>query len=362
MDQAMSLPCSACAAVGCALPSSHSSAAECRLSATRAPLWAACCHPIIPNVVDPQCVRRCGLRIAFVASACPRTSLTRSVCAAVGCALPSMHPNAQEFRRVRTPKKFCSASAAVGYALVSLHPNAEEHFDDLAAFARKKRLLANTTEKEGIRAGDCFFSIGQRVLIGLGFFHRVETSAPGLSGYYWYHMYDISHWNSIPLRSSSSFWCRSFESGTLRTASKALADPAMASTCWDWATPNCQTCQPHPAFQHHNSQHTLLINFTRLFTSLSSLLLCPSSDLPYFHAISCCCWTALGIARCIAIFPHTWFQHAAVFSIHDLSRRHSSYSTLLQGLECTQLICANSPGLGLPTINHDINSRNRMHI
>lgn len=45
----------------------------------------------------------------------------------------------------------------------------------------------------------------------------------------------------------------------------------------------------HPAFQHHNSQHTLLIDFTRLFTSLSSLSLCPSSDLPYFHAISCCC-------------------------------------------------------------------------
>ena len=123
----MSLPRSACAAVGCALPSSHSSAAECRLSAARAPLWAACClvapnaaecrlpaaraplwaaccHPntecrgsavrtqlwaahclcrirVPQNVVAPQCVRRCGLRIAFDASKCPRIS---------------SHPNAEQ--------------------------------------------------------------------------------------------------------------------------------------------------------------------------------------------------------------------------------------------------------------------------
>ena len=31
-----------------------------------------------------------------------------------------------------------------------------------------------------------FFSIGLLVLIGLCFFYRLETSAPGLSGYYWY--------------------------------------------------------------------------------------------------------------------------------------------------------------------------------
>ena len=36
------------------------------------------------------------------------------------------------------------------------------------------------------RAGGWFFSIGPSVLIGLCFFYRVETSAPGLSGYYWY--------------------------------------------------------------------------------------------------------------------------------------------------------------------------------
>ena len=31
-----------------------------------------------------------------------------------------------------------------------------------------------------------FFSIGLLVLIGLCLFYRLETSAPGLSGYYWY--------------------------------------------------------------------------------------------------------------------------------------------------------------------------------
>ena len=36
------------------------------------------------------------------------------------------------------------------------------------------------------RAGGCFFSIGPSVLIGLCSLYRVETSAPGLSGYYWY--------------------------------------------------------------------------------------------------------------------------------------------------------------------------------
>ena len=174
----------------------------------------------------------------------------------------------------------------------------------------------------------------------------------------WYHM--ITHWNSIPVRSSSSFWCRSFEPGTLRTASKALADPATASASWDWATPNCQTCQPHPAFQHHNIHFWL--------TLTGCLLHCYSVQAViwlifiYLHAISCCSWTALGIARCIAIFPHTWFQHAAVFSIHDLSSKHSSYSTVLprhQGEKvwnALKLICANSPCLGLPTINRDINS------
>ena len=35
------------------------------------------------------------------------------------------------------------------------------------------------------RAHD-FCSIGRRALIGLCFFYRMETSAPGLSGHYWY--------------------------------------------------------------------------------------------------------------------------------------------------------------------------------
>ena len=75
-----------------------------------------------------------------------------SLRAAAGRVLPSC--------RIRTAKNAVSlhsACAAVGYALVSLHPNAEEHVDDLAALARKKSLLAKAAEKEGIRSGDCFF-------------------------------------------------------------------------------------------------------------------------------------------------------------------------------------------------------------
>ena len=63
------------------------------------------------NFVALQRVCRCGLRVGFVASECLRTSLPCCARAAVGRAFPSMHPNAQEFRRIRTPKKFCSAFA-----------------------------------------------------------------------------------------------------------------------------------------------------------------------------------------------------------------------------------------------------------
>ena len=61
------------AAVGCALRSSHSRASKYR-------------------------VRRCWLRIAFVASAGFKISSLCSAHAAVGCVLPSSHPNAEDFR------------------------------------------------------------------------------------------------------------------------------------------------------------------------------------------------------------------------------------------------------------------------
>ena len=131
MDQAISSFCSACAAV----PSSHPNVPECRLSAARAPLRAACCRRV-----------------------------------------------ASEQRRMSF---LCSACAAVGYALVSLHPNAEEHFDDLAAFARKKGCSQKPRKrKEFGRVIVVFYrpTCSYRIM----FFYRVETSAPGLSGYYWY--------------------------------------------------------------------------------------------------------------------------------------------------------------------------------
>ena len=132
MDQAISLLCSACAAVGCALPSSHPNVPECRLSAACAPLRAACCRRV-----------------------------------------------ASEQRRMPF---LCSACAAVGYALVSLHPNAEEHVDDLAAFARKKGCSQKPRKRKEFGRVIVFFSIGQRVLIGLCFFIEWKLPPPACPG------------------------------------------------------------------------------------------------------------------------------------------------------------------------------------
>ena len=52
------------------------------------------------------------------------------------------------------------------------------------------------------RAGGWFFSIGPSVLIGLCFFYRVETSAPGLSGHYWYIVKDINNWSACSIKCS----------------------------------------------------------------------------------------------------------------------------------------------------------------
>ena len=136
-------------------------AQEFRCSAERTPLWATHCLRRIrmpKNFVALQCVRRCGPRIAFVAAECRRISWLCSAYAAVGCALSSSHPTTQAFRFP------CSACAAVGCALP-------------CCIRLPKTFVALQCM--------IFFSIGLLVLIGLCFFYRLETSAPGLSGYYW---------------------------------------------------------------------------------------------------------------------------------------------------------------------------------
>ena len=136
------------------------------------------------NFVALQCVCRCGLRIAFVASECPRMSSPCSLRAAAGRVLPSC--------RIRTAKNAVSLQCVrrCGLRIGFVASECRRTCRWPCCACPKKRLLAKAAEKEGIRAGDCFFSIGQRVLIGLCFFYRVETSAPGLSGYYWYIIYD----------------------------------------------------------------------------------------------------------------------------------------------------------------------------
>ena len=59
------------------------------------------------NFVALPCVRRCGLRAVIVAAECPRTSLLCHAYAAVGYALPSLHPNAPKYK-----KKFNALLAA----------------------------------------------------------------------------------------------------------------------------------------------------------------------------------------------------------------------------------------------------------
>ena len=80
-----------------------------RCSAVRSPQRRRIRMP--KNFVALQCVRRCGPRIAFVAAECRRISWLCSAYAAVGCILRLSHPNAEEYRlfaafrcsAVRTP-------------------------------------------------------------------------------------------------------------------------------------------------------------------------------------------------------------------------------------------------------------------
>ena len=110
-------------------------------------------------------------------------SFSSSSYAAAGCALSSSHPTTRAFRFP------CSACAAVGCALPCCI-----------------RLPIT------IAALQCmiFFSIGLLVLIGLCFFYRLETSAPGLSGYYWYtlqfhHLISSHELCSLHLQCASRF-------------------------------------------------------------------------------------------------------------------------------------------------------------
>ena len=133
---------------------------QCRCPAVRVPLWAAhcLCRIRVPqNVVSLQRARRCGPRVAVVS-----------------------HPNSEEcrFSAVRAP-----LWATHWFRCIRMPKN----MSMTLLRCPKKRLLAKTTEKEGIRAGDCFSSIGQRVLIGLCFFIEWKLpppACPGTTGIY----------------------------------------------------------------------------------------------------------------------------------------------------------------------------------
>ena len=155
----------------------------------RAPLWAAHCR---------------------VASDCPRPSLLCNAYAAAGCALSSSHPTVQAFCFL------CGAYAAVGCALSSSHPTTQAfRFPCSACAAVGCALPCCIRLPKTFVALQCmiFFSIGLLVLIGLCFFYRLETSAPGLSGYYWYNpLYTLNNHNQGPF-----FHCSGFPPNSLRS-------------------------------------------------------------------------------------------------------------------------------------------------
>ena len=90
-----------------------------------------------------QCVRRCGLRIAAIAAHVPRPSLLCSAHAAAGCALSSSHPTVLAFCFL------CGAHAAVGCALSSSHPTTQ-------AFRLHCR-VASDCPRPSLPCNACFF-------------------------------------------------------------------------------------------------------------------------------------------------------------------------------------------------------------
>ena len=175
--------CNACAAVGCAL---HGCFRLPKNFVALQSLWAARClrrirqpkHFVSLAVRAPLWAAHCR-----VASDCPRPSLLCNAYAAAGCALSSSHPTVQAFCFL------CGAYAAVGCALSSSHPTTQAfRFPCSACAAVGCALPCCIRLPKTFVALQCmiFFSIGLLVLIGLCFFNRLETSAPGLSGYYWY--------------------------------------------------------------------------------------------------------------------------------------------------------------------------------
>ena len=153
-----------------------------RCSAVRVLLWAAHCLRRIrmsQNVVSLQLARRCGPRVAVVSH--PNSEECRF--SAVRAPLWATH----WFRCIRMPKNMSMTCCA----------------------CPKKKAARKSRGKGRNSVGWLFFSIGQGVLIGLCFFYRVETSAPGLSGYYWYNETKIAlergHWKKVVIRPTNHY-------------------------------------------------------------------------------------------------------------------------------------------------------------
>ena len=132
-----------------------------RCSAVRVPLWAAHCLRRIrmsQNVVSLQLARRCGPRVAVVS-----------------------HPNSEEcrFSAVRAP-----LWATHWFRCIRMPKNMSM---TLLRLPEKKGCSQKPRKRKEFGRVIVFF-YRPRCSYRFMFFYRVETSAPGLSGYYWYYI------------------------------------------------------------------------------------------------------------------------------------------------------------------------------
>ena len=137
--------------------------------------WGWRVMPVAPRIVsDVSYVMRINHEIHFAWQAQYLVRLEVDACCSAHCKWPSNLCSHVSRRHTTTKLRCCKGPSAC-----TLRKLSSKHI----RWRLQSRKHVSETE------GGCFFSIGPSVLIGLCSLYRVETSAPGLSGHYWYRNY-----------------------------------------------------------------------------------------------------------------------------------------------------------------------------